>query len=179
MRPINWLKLIFSIVICESAGILGSLFTFSQVKTWYKDLIKPSFNPPSWVFGPVWTILFLLMGIAFYLAWENNFLPKAENKAKAWNLLSEKLYSGSLKGFNVIAIFVVQLILNVLWSIIFFGLHLPGLAFFELLMLWFSILYTIINFYRVSKLAGLILLPYILWVSFAGFLNYFIWILNI
>jgi len=148
-------KLLISIIICELAGVVGSVFTISQINKWYIHLNKPSFNPPNWIFGPVWTTLFVLMGISLYLVWQEN-----KKKKKA------------------IIIFAVQLLLNILWSIIFFGMHSPSVAFFELLMLWFAIVFTIINFYRVSKIASLLLLPYILWVSFAGILNLFIWILN-
>jgi len=179
----NIFKLILSIVICELAGIAGVIFTGPVVKSaWYQDLNKSSLNPPNWVFGPVWTALFLLMGVSLYLVWLKNWkgetsqdiiLPK-----KAWNPLSQKLWEGSWKEENVISIFLLQLILNIIWPVLFFGLQFPGLAFFELLMLWFAILYMIINFYRISKLAGLLLLPYILWVSFAGLLNFIIWIIN-
>jgi tryptophan-rich sensory protein len=95
------------------------------------------------------------------------------------NSLSKKFLSGSWKKANIVIIFTIQLILNVLWSIIFFSMHLVGVAFFELIMLWFAIAFTIINFYRVSKTAAYLLIPYILWVSFAGILNLFIWILNL
>jgi len=147
-------KLLVSIIVCEFAGVVGSVFTISEINGWYKGLNKPNFNPPGWIFGPVWTALFVLMAISLYLVWSKKITLK-----------------------NII-IFSIQLILNVLWSLIFFGAHSPSVAFFELLMLWFAIVFTIINFYKVSKTAALLLLPYILWVSFAGVLNYFIWILN-
>lgn len=150
-------KLIISIIICELAGVVGSVFTMPAIKNWYFFLNKPSFNPPDWVFAPVWTILFLLMGISLYLVWQK---------------------IGSWRREKAITIFALQLILNILWSVLFFGLKLPGPAFFEILMLWFAILYTIINFYRISRSASWLLLPYILWVSFAAILNFFIWRLN-
>ena len=138
------MKIIISIIICELAGVVGSVFTVPAINGWYSALNKPSFNPPSWIFGPVWTTLFILMGISLYIVWSKKIKLK------------------------VILIFATQLILNVLWSIIFFGLHSPVVAFFELLMLWFAIVFMMVNFYRISKIATWLLLPYILWVSFAG-----------
>ena len=181
MKYNNLLKLFSSIIICELAGVIGSFFTISQIPLWYSSLNKPFFNPPSWIFGPVWTTLFVLMGISLYLVWSKNWEVKnhvGAKKDKVWNSLSKKFYSGSWKKANVIIIFTLQLVLNVAWSIIFFGAHSPDVAFFELLMLWFAIVFTIVNFYRVSRAAAFLLLPYILWVSFAGILNCFIWILN-
>lgn len=175
----NLIKLFISIIICEFAGIIGSFFTVPEIKTWFNDLNKPFFSPPNWIFGPVWTILYVLMGISLYLVWIKNWTPRKEIKIKkSWNKWSEKLLSGSLQKINIIAIFVVQLILNTLWSIIFFNAHSLSGAFFELIMLWFAIIFTIVNFYRVSKIAGILLIPYLLWVSFAGVLNYFLWIIN-
>jgi len=175
------LKFLVSIIICEMAGVIGSFFTASQINAWYKFLNKPSFNPPSWIFGPVWTIIFILMGISLYLVWSKKFVVKNELKIKdkkAWNHLSQKFFNGSWQKANIVLIFVFQLILNILWSVIFFGFQSPGPAFFELLMLWVSVVYMIVNFYRVSKNAAWLLLPYILWISFAAVLNYYIWILN-
>ena len=154
MRYNNLLKLLTSIIICELAGVIGAVYTTPAIGLWYKDLNKPSFNPPNWIFGPVWTTLFILMGVSFYLVWSKKITV------------------------NLVVIFATQLVFNILWSVIFFTAHSPSVAFFVLLMLWFAIAFTIINFYRVSKLAAWLLLPYILWVSFAGILNYFIWILN-
>ncbi len=177
----NTAKLIISILICEGAGIIGSFFTAPAIKTWYASLEKPVFSPPNWLFAPVWTILFLLMSISLYLVWGRNWKVEAsENKSakKAWNPISEKLWSGTWKEENAVAIFVLQLVLNVLWSVIFFGLKFPSIAFAEILMLWVAILYTIVNFYRISKLAAYLLIPYILWVSFATILNFSIVLLN-
>jgi len=154
MNKINFVKLVVSVIICEGAGIVGAVFTTPAIGGWYAGLNKPSINPPSWVFGPVWTGLFFLMGISLYLVWLKRITAK------------------------IVIIFAVQLVLNVLWSIIFFTWHQPGIAFFELLALWFAILYTIVNFYRVSKSAAYLLLPYLLWVTFAGLLNYLLWTLN-
>lgn len=173
------IKFFISIIICESAGIVGSYFTVTQINGWFRNLNKPFFNPPNWIFGPVWTILFILMGISLYLVWSSGWQPKKEKKSKGvWNKFSEKLLYGSWQKINIILIFSTQLILNVLWSVIFFGFHSLSGAFFVLIMLWFAILFTIINFYRVSKVAALLLIPYILWVTFAGILNFSIWIIN-
>ncbi len=174
-------KLVISILICEGAGIIGSFFTAPAIKTWYASLEKPVLNPPNWLFAPVWTILFLLMGISLYLVWAKNWkIETPENKSakKAWNPISEKLWSGTWKEENAVAIFVLQLILNILWSVIFFGLKMPSIAFVEILMLWVAILYTIVNFYRISKIAAYLLIPYILWVTFAAILNFSIVTLN-
>jgi translocator protein len=180
MRNIS--KLIISIVICELAGVVGSVFTTPAIKTWYELLYQPSFKPPNWVFAPVWTVLFLLMGISLYLVWSKNWEIKVSPKdevRRTWNPISKKLWTGFWKEENVIAIFGLQLFLNILWSVIFFGLKMPGLAFFEIVMLWFAILYTIVNFARISRLAAYLLFPYLFWVSFAVFLNFIIWRLNI
>ncbi len=152
------LKLIASIIICQLAGFIGSLFTTPAIPTWYRTLIKPSFTPPNSIFSPVWISLFLLMGISLFLVWQKNL---KERKVKA-----------------ALLFFTVQLVLNILWSILFFGLKSPLGAFIEIIILWFAILLTIIKFFKVSKPAGYLLLPYILWVSFAAFLNFFLWNLN-
>ncbi len=154
----NIIKLIVSILICQLSGLIGSVFTASSISTWYVTLKKPTFNPPNWVFAPVWTILFLLMGISFYIIWNRG-------------LEDEKVKSA-------IIIFSIQLILNIFWSFLFFSLRSPFLAFLEIILLWFVILMNIIQFYNISKTAGFLLLPYILWVSFAATLNFFIFRLN-
>jgi len=156
MNKNNILKLTISILVCQIAGLIGSFFTSPVIFTWYENIEKPNFNPPNWIFAPVWTILFILMGISLYLIWSNGL----KNKKTA------------------IFIFSVQLILNILWSLLFFGLQVPLYAFIEIIILWLAILLTIISFYKVSKIAGLLLLPYIFWVSFATILNFFIWQLN-
>ncbi len=158
VRLIEVLRFIVSVAICQAAGFIGSIFTTPAIPTWYAALRKPAFNPPNWLFGPVWTILFLLMGIALFLVWRR---PLSEPKVK-----------------TALALFAVQLALNVLWSILFFGLRSPLAGFTEILVLWVFILLTIISFYRVSTLAGVLLIPYILWVSFAAILNYHLWRLN-
>lgn len=151
-------KLIISIAICEVVGIIGSVFTVSSVETWYAFLNKPEFSPPNWVFGPVWTILYALMGVSLYLIW-NRGLKSSQTK-------------------NALKIFFVQLTFNFFWSIAFFGLHNPLLALIVIILLWASILYTILLFNKISQIAALLLLPYILWVSFAVLLNLFIVLLN-
>jgi len=174
-------KFITSLIICQMAGILGSIFTMPKINTWYATLNKPSFTPPGWFIGLVWTILFFLMGISLYLVWSKNWeikLPPESDRKKAWNRISEKLWFGSWREENAALIFALQLALNILWSVVFFGLRSPGFAFFEILMLWFAILYTIINFYRISKPASYLLIPYILWVTFASFLNFMVWRMN-
>lgn len=154
----NFLKLIIAIVGSEAAGIIGSIFTISSIPTWYAMIAKPEFAPPNWLFGPVWTTLFALMGIAAFLVWKKGTERKDVKVA--------------------LGIFVLQLVLNTLWSIIFFGLRSPGGAFIEIIFLWLAILWTIVAFHKISKAAAYLLIPYILWVSFAAYLNYAIWILN-
>ncbi len=158
MKINNVTKLFIAIVISEFAGIVGSVFTIPSISTWYAGLVKPDFAPPNWVFGPVWITLFVLMGIAAFLIWQKG-LERRDVKI-------------------ALGIFIGQLMLNTLWSIIFFGLHNPGIAFIEIIFLWLSIIATIISFAKISKPAAWFLVPYILWVSFASYLNYSIWILN-
>jgi benzodiazapine receptor len=152
------IKLITSITICLAAGVLGSVFTTPAIPTWYATLIKPSFAPPNWAFFPVWTTLFILMGISLFLIWQKG------------------LENGPVK--IALYIFGVQLILNVLWSAAFFGLRSPLAGLIEICILWIFILFTILVFMKVSRTAALLLIPYILWVSFAAVINFFIWRLN-
>lgn len=155
--------LIFFIFIAQLAGILGSIFTVSGGGSWYKDLAKPWFTPPSWVFGPVWSFLFILMGISVYLVWENSHHLKKTTKKKS----------------NIaFLLFGVQLFFNALWSWFFFGLKNPLLAFIELIFLLGAIGTTIIIFYRIRKISAYLLLPYFFWVIFAGILNITIVLLN-
>lgn len=177
----NILKLIIAIGICELAGVVGFVFSVSAIPEWYAGLAKPALNPPDWIFGPVWAALYALMGISFYLVWKNNWEVKnrfLEGKRKAWNAWSERLWTGDLRKINAIAVFAAQYVLNAAWSYLFFGLKSSAFAFFEILALWFAIVWTIAVFYRISKPAAYLLLPYLLWVSFAGYLNYLIWTLN-
>ncbi len=181
MRNKNIFKLVASILICQVAGAVGGLVTASSVENWYQTINKPSWTPPGGVIGAVWTVLYLFMGFSLYLVWVKNWQveqPLIGRVARAWNKISQKLLDGAWQKQNIIGIFSVQLALNALWSFIFFGLKSPGWAFFELLMLWAAILYTIINFWRVSKPAAYFLLPYIAWVTFAGYLNFSIWQMN-
>lgn len=174
-------KLVVSIVICQMAGVVGAIFTTPKIATWYATLNKPAFTPPGWFIGAIWTILFFLMGISLYLVWDKGWKPAVssqEKKMKYWNRFTEKLWKGTWREENVVLIFALQLVLNILWSVLFFGLQSLGIAFFELLMLWWAILYTIANFYRISKPASYLLIPYIAWVSFAGVLNFILWFLN-
>jgi len=152
------LRLVISIIICEVAGIIGSVFTTTAISSWYQTLNKPFFTPPNWLFAPVWLTLYALMGIAAYLVYEKGISQKEVQTA--------------------LIIFTVQLGLNIFWSVIFFGLKNPLGGFIEIVVLWLAILLTIIYFYGVSKPAGLILIPYILWVTLASALNLFVIVLN-
>ena len=158
MKLKNFSKLIIAIIVSELAGIIGSVFTAPSIAGWYAGIVKPALNPPSWVFGPVWTTLFALMGISAFLIWKKGLDRKDVKIA--------------------LGIFLGQLALNTLWSSIFFGLHSPGGALVEIVFLWLAILATIIAFAKISKPAAWLLVPYILWVSFAAYLNYAIWALN-
>ncbi|MBI4281690.1 tryptophan-rich sensory protein [Candidatus Uhrbacteria bacterium] len=158
MKLNNTAKLIIAIGISELAGVIGAVFTTPSIPTWYAGLTKPEFGPPNWIFAPVWTTLFALMGIAMWLVWKRGLGEPGVKRA--------------------LIIFDVQLVLNVLWSIIFFGLHNPGAAFAEIIILWLAIFATIIAFAKISRSAAWLLAPYILWVSFAAYLNYAIWMLN-
>lgn len=159
MKINNTFKLLISICVSQLAGIIGTVFTTPSVAGWYPTLVKPALNPPAWVFGPVWTTLFALMGIAAFLVWKKGLDRKDVKIA--------------------LGIFLGQLVLNALWSIIFFGLRSPGGALIEIVFLWLAIVATIVAFAKISRPAAWLLTPYILWVSFAGYLNYTIWLLNI
>ncbi len=151
--------LFFSLFGAFLAGAIGSLFTFPAIPVWYESLKKPSFSPPNFVFGPVWTMLYMLMGISFYLV-----LSKTKDK--------------KLKK-DLVLIYTIQLILNTFWSIAFFGLRSPFLGAVVIVSLWFAIVVMIIKFFRVLPLAGALNLPYLLWVSFAGYLNFWVYYLNL
>jgi tryptophan-rich sensory protein len=174
MKTRNFFKLIISIVICEYAGIIGLGFTMPSIPTWYAGLVKPALNPPAWVFGPVWTILFALMGISLFLVWPSRNYPSL----KAIDEQDDAKGQEKRKMKIALIIFGFQLVLNTLWSIIFFGLHNPAGAFVDIIFLWLAILATIVAFSKISKTAAWLLVPYILWVSFAAYLNWAIWILN-
>lgn len=154
----SYLKFILAVLVSELAGIIGAVFTVSAIPAWYAALQKPLLAPPNWVFGPVWTGLYLLMGVAAFLVWRKE--PQRPSVRPA------------------LAIFGIQLVLNAVWSVLFFGLRSPAWALAEIVFLWFAILWTMLVFYKISKPAAWLLLPYILWVSFAVYLNYAIWTLN-
>ena len=158
MRLKNFFILLGSICITLLAGFIGSFFNRESIPTWYETINKPFFNPPNWVFAPVWTALFILMGVSLYLVWTSR------KKGKIFNI--------------AIGLFAVQLALNILWSFFFFYLQSPFSALIEIIILWFAILFTIIYFFRISKAAGYLLLPYIAWVSFAALLNFAIFLIN-
>lgn len=151
-------RLVISLALPQLAGLIGSAFTISAIPTRYADLEKPGFSPPSWLFGPVWVLLYILMGISIYLIWQ-----KTEENKKA-------------KG--AIFLFWFHLIFNASWSIIFFGFQNPGLAFVNIIIIWLLIIILMIKFWKINKWSAYLLIPYLLWVSFAGALNYFIWRLN-
>lgn len=151
-------KLIISVVGCELAGFLGTPFTIPAISTWYATLNKPFFAPPNWIFGPVWTLLYFLMGVAFYLIWKQGW---KKNKVKMAGLF-----------------FLAQLGLNFIWSPIFFGLRAPLLGLIVIVALLVLIVMTMKKFYPLSKLAFYLLVPYLLWVSFATVLNAAIVVLN-
>jgi translocator protein len=153
----RWIGLAVFILVCLGAGGLGAIATTPEIDGWYRTLAKPAWNPPDSVFGPVWTTLFILMGIAGWLVWK-----PAGFKAAAMPL----------------TLFGVQLVLNVAWSWIFFGMHQPGWAFVEIVVLWLAIVATTLAFFRRSQIAGWLLVPYLAWVSFAAVLNFTIWRLN-
>lgn len=156
---INYAKLAVSIIICQLAGAIGSVVTLNSIATWYSTLQKPAFAPPNWLFGPVWITLYLLMGISLYLVWSKGLDDRAVKIG--------------------IALFAIQLFLNAIWSPVFFGLHSIKLAFYIILAMWLFIMMTIVRFYSISKPAAYLLVPYIIWVTIASVLNYFIWILNV
>jgi tryptophan-rich sensory protein len=154
----NRIKLVISLILPQIAGISGVLFTDTGEGSWYQQLAKPSWNPPGWLFGPVWTTLYILMGIAFYIVWKQ---PDATPNKK-W----------------AITLWVIQLVLNFCWTLIFFAAHEVGWALAEIIVLWLAILLTIFAFARISKVAAWLLVPYIAWVSFATILTATIWTLN-
>ena len=145
------------VAVCLLTGAAGSLFVEIDRGQWYSELSKPPFTPPSWVFGPVWTCLYVCIGLAAWSVWK-------------------------VRGFRRAAIplglFAVQLLLNALWTPLFFGLQRPGLAFAEILVLWVMIAAAAWRFFKISRIAGWLMVPYLLWVAFAGALNFSIWRLN-
>ncbi len=156
---IDIVKLVVSILVCQLAGVIGSVFTAPAVPTWYAALRKPSFTPPGWVFSPVWIMLYALMGISAYLIWRNGL--------------------GSRGVRIALGIFIAQLVVNALWSVMFFGLRSPLAGLITIAVLWILICLTTLRFFRISTTAGTLLVPYLLWVSFASVLNFFLWRLNL
>jgi tryptophan-rich sensory protein len=152
------IKLVISVATPLAVGGLSGFTTARGVTNWYPTLTKPSFNPPAWVFGPTWTLLYILMGVAAFLVWR-----------KGLELEGVKL---------ALSVFLLQLALNGLWSILFFGMQMPGWALVEIVLLWLAIGATIVLFWRVAPTAGALLLPYGAWVSFATVLNASLWWLN-
>lgn len=158
VKKFQLIPFIICLLIPLLIGALGGLFTFESVKTWYITLNKPSFNPPNNIFGPVWTTLYILMGIASYLVWRQRKTAIGYNWA--------------------VFIYIIQLILNLMWSFLFFYQHQIGFALVEIGILWLAIIINAMLFYRIHKVAGLLFIPYILWVSFASYLTYSIYMLN-
>ncbi|MBC7912683.1 MAG: tryptophan-rich sensory protein [Pyrinomonadaceae bacterium] len=155
------LKNIITIVVCIAlplmVGGIAGYATSASIGSWYSTLHKPFFNPPNWLFGPVWTCLYILMGISLYIIWKS---PATATRTKA------------------LRVFLIQLTLNFAWSFIFFYFHETGWALIEIVMMWVSILIMILTFYRINKIAAYLQVPYLLWVSFATVLNASIWYLN-
>jgi tryptophan-rich sensory protein len=154
----SWIKLVISIVVPLVVGGISGFFTKPEISTWFQTIKKPDWQPPNWLFGPIWTILYIMMGIAFYLIWKKD--AEASKKRTA------------------VTLWIVQLVLNFFWSFVFFKQHQIDWALGEIVILWFFILLTIFTFARINKMAAWILVPYISWVSFAGILTYTIWQLN-
>jgi benzodiazapine receptor len=152
-------RILTVVVTCLAVGYFSSLVTQSSIETWFPTLVKPSFNPPNWVFAPVWTMLYIMMGIAAGLVWNRiDFEKEVVRKA--------------------LIFFAIQLALNALWSYLFFGLKNPLLALIEIVLLWLMIYETYIKFAKIDKIAGYLFIPYLAWVSFATVLNASIWWLN-
>ena len=152
------MKLFLSLAITLLVGAVAGFFTSSGVNGWYADANKPFFNPPNWIFAPVWTILYIMMGFALWFVWKNETRKAVKQTA--------------------VILFAIQLLLNFAWSFIFFYAQQPGWAFIEILVMWVMIMLTIIWFGKISPAAAWLLVPYIWWVSFATVLNFYIWKLN-
>lgn len=156
----NIFRLVISVAACETAGFIGAIFTTPAIPVWYATLNKPVFSPPNSVFFPVWTILYLLMGISLFLVWKKKIPEKKHIKSKA------------------VRAFFGQLFFNTVWSFAFFGLQSPFAGLVIIIILWILILLTIIRFAKIDKTASYLLYPYIAWVSFAAILNLSIFLLN-
>ncbi|UPT71685.1 MAG: tryptophan-rich sensory protein [Flavobacterium sp. JAD_PAG50586_2] len=152
------LKILLLVIVCVSIGYLSGMVTRDSINTWYPTLVKPIFNPPNWIFAPVWTLLYIMMGVAAGLVWTSNADEKIIQKA--------------------LGFFAIQFGLNALWSYLFFGLHNPLLALVEIVLLWLMIFETYNQFRKINKIARFLFIPYLAWVSFATILNASIWWLN-
>lgn len=164
----NYKKLVISILAPLLAGFLGSFFTSPAIDGWYSMLEKPVFNPPNWIFGPVWTTLYILMGISVYLIWRT-----VEKKKPLFGRKQQKQVK------LAVSLFWIHLIFNATWSIIFFGLESPAFAFVNIVIIWAFILVLMIKFWPINRWSTILLAPYFLWVSFASVLNASIWYLNV
>jgi len=149
--------LVISIAVAQTAGVIGSFFTTRSISTWYAFLSKPSFTPPSWVFAPAWITLYTLMGIAAYIVWSSG---------------------GGDRARKALGFYGINLVLNASWSVVFFGLQSPGVGLLVITVLLLVILALTIKFWHIRRLAGILLVPYLAWVSFALILNLYIWRLN-
>lgn len=158
LSRLDIIKLVISVFVSLMAGIVGSKYTSATIDTWYQALNKPPFNPPDWIFAPVWTTLYILIGVSAFLVWRKG--------------LNQPYVKTAL------AFFIVQLGLNAFWSYVFFGIQNPLAAFFEIIALWVVISVTIFYFYKVYAVAAYLLIPYILWITFAAVLNYSIFRMN-
>ncbi len=154
----NWLRLLISIAIPQLVGAMGAYFTITETGSWFQTIEKPPWQPPNWLFGPSWTTLYLMMGVAFYLVWKSEATLHKKRPA--------------------MILWIAQLILNFGWTILFFNQHKIGWALIEIICLWLLILLNIFFFARINKWAAWLLVPYISWVSFAALLTYAIWKLN-
>ena len=152
-------KILTVVVTCLVIGYFSGIVTRSAIITWYPTLVKPSFNPPNWIFAPVWSMLYIMMGIAAGLVWD-------------------RMESNTALVKKALVVFAIQLALNALWSYLFFGLMNPMLALIEIVILWLMIYETYVQFGKINKIAGYLFIPYLLWVSFAMVLNASIWWLN-
>ena len=167
----HWRALPVALIIPFVAATIGSVATSRSLFGWYRRLRKPTWNPPDWVFGPVWTVLFTAMGVASWLVWRRGQLSAEEETAQDQRAIHTEV-QGALTFYGI------QLVLNTLWSVIFFGLRRLDLALIEIVPFWTTLLVTVVRFYRIHPTAGLLLVPYQLWVTFAALLNARVWQLN-
>ncbi len=163
MKQKDYFLLALCLIIAQLAGLIGSVFNFTSLGPWYDALEKSPLNPPNWVFGPVWTFLFLLMGISLFLIIRNGH---------------KKFIGHSRYLYPALIAFAIQWLLNTGWSFLFFYLRSPFSAFIEIIALTIAIMVTIFYFYKIKKAAGYLLLPYLAWVIFASYLNLSFWLLN-